>query len=126
MSGDVSEENVIEEILRLHQARTDAMVSKDEPALQKFLDDGLVHIHSSGKMDGKASFIDNLMKGKTGYKKITYSNVKVGVYGDCALISGNAIIETIQSNLDLFFTTVWVKSSGSWRSISWHTTKRAA
>jgi hypothetical protein len=126
MSADANKEKVVEEILRLQQARTEAMLAKDEPALQKFLDDDLIHIHSSGRIDTKASFIDNLMKGKTGYKKISYNNVKVGIYGDSAIISGNAVIETIQSNLDLIFTTVWVKSGGNWRSISWHTTKRAA
>ncbi len=126
MSADVNSEKVIEEILRLQQARTDAIQARDGPALQELFDDDLVHIHASGRIDSKDSFIAPLLTGKSGYKRVAYSNVKVRVYGDCAIVTGDVIIENFTQELDLRYTNVWVKSGSSWRSVSWHSAKRTA
>ena len=55
----------------------------------------------------------------------TYANVKVRRYGDCAIVSGDVIIDT-KSRLDLRFTNVWSKAGGQWRNVHWSSVKRAA
>ena len=126
MSDSVNKTKDVEEILRLQQARTDAILARDGPAMEKLFDDELVHVHSSGKVDSKASYIGTLVSGKGGYKSFTYNNVKVRVYGDCAVATGDVIIDTLKpSRLDLRYTNVWVKNGSSWRSVSWHSAKRS-
>ena len=127
MSADVDKAKVIDEILRLQEARTAAILARDGAAMEKLFDDDLVHIHSSGKVDTKASYIEPLVSGTKGYKAIAYSNVKVRVYGDCAIASGDVIIESLRpSRLDLRYTNVWVNKGGAWRSVHWASCKRPA
>ena len=114
-----------EEILQLEKQRTDAILAKDRAALGKLFDDELVYIHSSGRLDTKASYIDNMKSGKSNYRGFTYSNVKVRRYGDCAIVSGDVIIEA-SNRLDLRFTNVWSKAGGQWKNVHWSSVKRAA
>mgnify|MGYP000720873844 CR=1 FL=1 len=114
-----------EEILQLEKSRTDAILAKDVAALTKLFDDELVYIHSSGRLDTKTSYIDNMKSGKSNYKSFDYANVKVRRYGDCAIVSGDVVIEA-GSHLDLRFTNVWSRSSGQWRNVHWSSVKRAA
>ena len=113
-----------EEILQLEKSRTDAILAKDTAALEKLFDDDLVYIHSSGRLDTKTSYIDNMKTGKSDYQAFTYSNVKVRRYGDCAIVSGDVIIQA-SNRLDLRFTNVWSKAGGTWKNVHWSSVKRA-
>lgn len=121
----MADARIVEEILKMEKARTDAILAADGPAMQKLFDDDLVYIHSSGRLDTKTSYIDNLVTGAAAYKAFAFSNVKVRVYGDCAIVSGDAIVDATKSRLDLRFTNVWSKSSGAWRNVHWHSVKRS-
>jgi ketosteroid isomerase-like protein len=121
----MAEAKIVEEILKMEKARTDAILAADGPAMQKLFDDELVYIHSSGRLDTKTSYIENLVTGKAAYKAFAFSNVKVRVYGDCAIVSGDAIVDATKSRLDLRFTNVWSKSSGTWCNVHWHSVKRS-
>lgn len=121
----MADARIVEEILKMEKARTDAILAADGPAMQKLFDDELVYIHSSGRLDTRTSYIDNLVTGKSAYKAFAFSNVKVRVYGDCAIVSGDAIVDATKSRLDLRFTNVWSKSSGIWRNVHWHSVKRS-
>ncbi len=123
MTGE-DKAKVTEEILRMERARTDAILAADGVAMGKIFSDDLVYIHSSGRLDTKTSYIDGLVSGKSSYKAFAFSNVKVRAYGDCAVVSGDAIIDATKSRLDLRFTNVWVRSDGVWRNVHWHSVKR--
>jgi ketosteroid isomerase-like protein len=121
----MSDANAIEEILRLEKARSDAIVNKDAAAADKLFADDLVYIHSSGRLDTKQSFVGKLADGSAAYTRFDFSNVKVRVYGNCAIVSGDVLISA-GSQLDLRFTDVWVKGAAGWRNVHWHSVKRAA
>ena len=119
MSADANKEKVVEEILRMQQKRTDVIMARDGAAMDKLFDEDYHHVHSSGSVNDKATYIDRLVTGKSTYKSFVYNNVKVRVYGDCAIATGDVLIDSTNSLLDLRYTNVWVKRDGSWRSASW-------
>ena len=114
-----------DDILKLEEQRTQAILKADGPTMEKLFDDELVYIHSSGRLDTKRSYIDGLTSGKSAYKAFKFANVKVRVYGDCALVSGDVVIELPTRTLDLRFTNVWVKGGpAGWRHVHWQSVPR--
>ena len=105
-------------ILQLEKQRIEAMMAKNADLLGKLFDDGLVYIHSSGRVDNKTSYLEALMGGKYNYHAFTCTNVKVRLYGDCAIVSGDAMIQ-VSKRLDVRFTNVWSRASGQWRNVHW-------
>lgn len=117
--------SITDDILKLEEQRTQAILKADGPTMEKLFDDELVYIHSSGRLDTKRSYIDGLTSGKSAYKSFKFANVKVRVYGDCALVSGDVVIELPTRTLDLRFTNVWVKGGpAGWRHVHWQSVPR--
>ena len=125
----MSEAKTIEEILGLEKARSDAMVAKDLAVLGPLLAEDLVHIHSSGRVDTKQSLLAGMAEGY-GAIRCNYTNVRVRAYGDCAITSGEVVMDVKAKllgnlTLDLIFTNVWVRDGSGWRNAHWHSVKRA-
>ncbi len=118
--------STVDDILKMEEQRTQAILKADGPAMEKLFADDLVYIHSSGRLDTKRSYIDGLTSGKSSYKGFKFSNVKVRVYGDCAIASGDVLIELPTRNLDLRFTNVWVKTAMGWVNVHWQSVPRPA
>jgi ketosteroid isomerase-like protein len=112
----------------LETRRTDAMVKNDTATLQTLLADDLTYFHSSGLVDTKNSFIALLKSGDLKYRSITTSDVKVRVFGDAAIVTGQAVMISKRVNADeatnkLLFTAIWAQSGGTWRFVAWQSTK---
>lgn len=118
----------------LELERFKAQESNDFAALERLLADDLVYSHSSGAVDGKASYIDSLRTGKAHYLKIVPEEIKTRVMGDIVLIHGRGTF-TLETNtngqkgenvLKLSFLDVWQKRSGKWQMIAWQSTRLPA
>lgn len=116
----------VAEALQAEDARYEAQMDDDFDALEKLLGKDLVYIHSSTVQDTKASFIDSLRTGKVSYHSMERSNTKVRVFGDVAIITGNAVFEVTargrDKTLNLLFHSVWVKREDGPQFVSWQAT----
>ena len=118
------------EILALEDRRFGAMIAGNFKALEEMVHEELAYTHSSGVVDGKASWLESMRSRKTRYRKVSCSNRKARVYGDMALVTGRADIEAEISgrpkSLKLLFLNAWVRTPQGWKFVAWQSTPLAA
>ena len=114
-------------IIDLDRQRMTAMAQKDIAALKNMLCKGLVYTHSSGRQDTKQSLIEGMESGSTVYTSIVPSEVKAQDVGNAVVLTGVAAI-SVNSNgkansFRVRFTDVYENQNGTWRMITWQSTK---
>ncbi|MGH8639151.1 MAG: nuclear transport factor 2 family protein [Burkholderiales bacterium] len=114
-------------IIELDRKRMTAMAQKDTAALKNMLCKGLVYTHSSGRQDTKQSLIDGMESGTTVYTSMVPSEVKAQDVGNAVVLTGVAAIN-VNSNgkpnsFRVRFTDVYENQNGTWRMITWQSTK---
>lgn len=123
MTTTPQDQGAVEEILALEQQRSSAITSKNREVLERLLCPEYVYIHCSGRIDTRDSYIDRILTGKSNYYSLAFSDVKVRVLGQCAIVWGDVIMDLRAPSrprvLDLRFTNVWQRSAGGWRNVHW-------
>lgn len=99
-----------------------AMVDGDKAGLQKVTADQLSYGHSSGKVEDKATFVDNIVSGKSDFVTIDLTNQTVAVAGDAAIVR-HALAATTNDggtpgNVKLNILLVWQKQKGEWKLLA--------
>ena len=117
-------------VLAAHDKRIALTIAGDLVALSAMMMDDLTYTHSSGVEESKAQFLEGLKSGKYVYREITPRDRRVRVHGDAAVVSGpcHVVIEPggKRTELDLYFTELYVKEAGQWRMALWHSTRLPA
>jgi ketosteroid isomerase-like protein len=113
---------------RLDEERTEAMVKGDLAALDALLGDDLNYVHSSTKVDTKASFLENLRSGAAKYKAFQREESNTRLYGDSAVNTGVATVSVENQGqapmtFKIRFTDVWVKRGEKWQMVAWQSTR---
>ena len=116
-----------EMIIELDKKRMTAMAQKDTAALKNMLCKTLVYTHSSARQDTKESLIQGMESGTTVYTSIEPSEVKAQDLGNAVVLTGVAAI-TVNSkgkpnSFRVRFTDVYENQNGTWRMITWQSTK---
>src|ERR1044072_5377654 len=116
-----------QEIIKLEQARVEALTQGDMAKLGQLLADDLTYTHSSGRVDSKEQFLDSLKTGAVKYESMTHSNVKVSLYGNTAVMRGESDMK-LQSGgrpvaFRIRFLNVYVKKDGRWQLTAWQSTR---
>ena len=116
-----------EMIIERDKQRMSAMAQKDVGALKGMLCKGLVYTHSSARQDTKESLINGMESGTTVYTSVVPSEVKAQDLGNAVVLTGVAAI-SVNSNgkpnsFRVRFTDVWENQNGTWRMITWQSTK---
>ena len=123
-------DDVSQAVLAAQDRRIAATIAGDVPALSAMMTDDLTYTHSSGVEESKAEFLSALKSGKYVYREIGTSGRKVRVHGDAAVVSGpsHVVIEPggKRTEIDLYFTELYVKEAGQWRMALWHSTRLPA
>jgi uncharacterized protein (TIGR02246 family) len=114
-------------VLAAQDRRIAATISGDVAALSGLMTDDLTYTHSSGVEESRAEFLDALKSGKYVYREIAAPGRRVRVHGDAAVVSGpcHVVIEPggKRTEIDLYFTELYVKEGGRWRMALWHSTR---
>ena len=88
---------------------------------------GLVYTHSSGRQDTKQSLIEGMESGSTVYTSVVPSEVKAQDLGNAVVLTGVAAISVISKGkpnaFRVRFTDVYENQNGTWRMVTWHSTK---
>lgn len=118
-------EDLRPEALRLaDDERVAAIVAADRSRLEAVFSNDLRYAHSTGAVDGKASYIDLLVSGRTKYVVYDYEerNFTFPAPG-IALMSGRVHIKTITADVVsdgiLSILAVWREEGGVWRFLAW-------
>ncbi|MGE0622144.1 MAG: nuclear transport factor 2 family protein [Pseudomonadales bacterium] len=113
-------------VLRADAQRRAAMVAGDVTALGALLDDELIWTHSSGKTDGRQSFLDGIASGVVRYLALDTEAVQVIRRGEVfvchGLLNGRASRDGVEKALSNRFLSVWVHEAGSFRMLAWQST----
>jgi len=119
-----------QEVLAAHDRRIALTVAGDLAGLAAMMTDDLTYTHSSGVEETKAEFLEGLKSGKYLYREIAPRDRRVRVHGDAAIVSGPAhvVIEPggKRTELELYFTELYVKEGGRWRMALWQSTRLPA
>jgi ketosteroid isomerase-like protein len=97
---------------------TQAMLHKDIPELNALTAENLTYGHSSGKIQDKKAFIDDIETGKSAFKTLEMQNQTITVSGDVALVrhhfSAQALkgTEVVPTEIENF--QIWQKQEGKW------------
>ena len=108
-------------------ARIEATIANDFEALDRLLGDDLTYTHSNAQVDSKERFIAILRSGRTRYRAIEPSEVVVRLYGQAAILTGQAAVDVVTNGqpnrILLRFTSAWVQRAGRWQFVAWQSTR---
>lgn len=112
------------------ETRLAAMKAADRARLSDILHDKLIYIHSSARLDDKASFISSVQSGTLVYHDFTISDVAhIEVSPDAVLRTGILFTRVTARGsameLNNRFIELWVLDGGAWRMLSWQSTPAA-
>ena len=118
------------EVIAAEKARAAAFVNHDVAGLDRLLRDDLSYIHASGRIDDKKSLLAAIGSDELHYISWTPKEMQVRINGDTAIMNGEYAVKVINRkaspdtlDLNIFFLTVYVRSSGHWQQIAWQSTK---
>jgi ketosteroid isomerase-like protein len=117
-------------VLAAHDRRIALTITGDLAGLSAMMTDDLTYTHSSGVEESKAEFLEGLRGGRYVYREIVPRGRRVRVHGDAAIVSGpcHVVIEPggRRTEIDLYFTELFVKEGGQWRMALWQSTRLPA
>ena len=85
-------DTALELVSVLEDARIAAICEQDAETLEGLLSEAMVYAHSSGSVDTKASFLDNVRNGPVQCRSVERSDHTARLAGDTAQFSGRAKI----------------------------------
>ncbi|MGE0419045.1 MAG: nuclear transport factor 2 family protein [Acetobacteraceae bacterium] len=114
-------------IIERDRQRMEAMGKKDVAALRNMICKGLIYTHSSARMDTKDTLLGAMESGATVYNSVVPSNVVAQDLGDVVVLTGEAAIAVTSNgkpnSFRVRFTDVWQNQSGTWRMVTWQSTR---
>jgi len=114
-----------EAIAMLEKRTAEALLSADTSMLDKLWVDDFTYTAPNGTMLTKAAYLSKLRTHELEYETLAPVRIAVRLYGETALVSGNAIVkgragdQAISSGIESYLT-VYMKRDGSWRQVATH------
>jgi ketosteroid isomerase-like protein len=113
-----------QELIALENDWSQAAVKRDGTALQRFYADEYIFTDENGVVSNKTKEILNLTNGIFRLTSYKFEDVKVRVYGDVAVVTGQNTIKGIWEDVkrDISgpyrFTDVFVRRNGRWQCVA--------
>lgn len=119
------------ELLRVARARSEALVRRDEPALDRILADDFVYTNASGEVLDKATYLSRYVRDpEVRWLAQDLDDVAIRVSGDTAVLTFRVHDRATfgAHALDARFrsTFVYVRTAGGWRCVAGHSSPDAA
>ena len=115
------------EILKLDEARREALVAGDFATLDRLLADDLVHVHGTGLPDGKAHYLRDLRE-TFAFVEISRGETQVRLYGEAAMMTG-PMHHKVRLKADgkliemaAYGTQIWECRSDGWKLVFYQAT----
>ena len=114
-------------ITQLEDASRDAALKGDASWIEKNLSDDFVRILADGRSLDRQQFIDNFKKTK--FEAIDFTDRKIRVYGDSAIVNLTANVKATSDGKDISGTNratrVWARVKGQWKLVNFQSTRVA-
>ncbi len=102
------------------------MISGDAALLDSLLAEDLVWTHSSGKTDGKRSFLDKIESRAVDYQSLEVTEDAVTNHGDIMIhhgvLAGRVSVDGKEKALRNRFLSVWKYAEGRFQLLAWQST----
>jgi len=122
---DASE--AVERVLAVDEARRQAMLHCDISALDALLADDATIFWGDGTADNKASALELFRSGRLLYTQLEYDDTRVRLYGDSAVVTGQARLkmqaEGHEESHTVRVTRIYAHQQGRWRMVSSQATR---
>ena len=108
------------EVLQTLDALDQAIDKRDKAALERLMADEFVYHGSNGVAQTKAQSIAQTTSGTTAWKSRKYDNLKVRIFGDIAVVTGNTELVGASANFtsgQRLFTRIFVRRDGRWQDL---------
>jgi ketosteroid isomerase-like protein len=111
-------------LIALETNWSQAAVSRDGAALDRFYGDEYIFTNEDGATSNKAKEITNITSGAFRLTAFTFNDLKVHLYGDVAVVTGENNIKGTWEDIgkDISgpyrFTDVFVKRNGRWQCVA--------
>jgi ketosteroid isomerase-like protein len=119
--------DVKDRVLAVEQEWVEAVVGADSELLNQIVADDFMATNPFGETKYKTEFIANIRDGSPAYKYIDRQNPEVRVYGNVAVVTGNALTEGTYKGLDVSgpyrYTAIYLDGGDRWRSVGIHFTR---
>lgn len=121
--------------LNLLQQRLEAFrVALLNPTLEQMnalVCDELTYGHSSGKVENKSEFIENLLNGNSNFDTISIADQQIQIHHKTAIVRQQFTAKTSDNGkpagtVALFVMTVWTKSGKTWKLLARQAVKRTS
>lgn len=100
-----------------------AMIDGNKKTLENLCAEELTYGHSSGKIEDKAAFVENLANGNSNFEKITISDQTVRIVDNTAMVRHTLFGELHDNGkdpatLNLSVLLIWQKQKGQWKLLA--------
>jgi ketosteroid isomerase-like protein len=98
------------------------MVDPNKAELEALVSDQVSYGHSSGKLEGKTSFIESLISGSSDFVKINLTDQTIQLFGKTAIVRNKLFASTNDGGkpgeVKLALILVWQKNQKTWQLIA--------
>ncbi len=107
-----------------------ALLKGDDATYAKLTADDFITIGTAGRAFTKAQIIEFLKSRELKYEAYDYSDLRIRLYRDTALVNCTLNQKGRRGNVELvggpyLVVLVWVKRNGHWQTVSWQGTQAA-
>jgi len=99
-----------------------AMIDADKASLEKIASAQLTYGHSSGLIENKSAFVQNIVSGNSDFVTIDLSEQTISLVGDVALVRHKLAAETNNNGqpgkANIGVLLVWKKEDGNWKLLA--------
>ena len=113
-------------ILQLEEERRQALLQRDIPTLDRLVADDYMETSPNGTIRNKSQNINDLKAGNAKLDYLNFSNLKVRVNGNTAVVTGvvtrKGSVQGKEFSGQARYTRVYVKRDGRWQAVVAHST----
>lgn len=99
-----------------------AMISRDKPALDQLTSQELSYGHSTGVVQSKSEFVNDILSGPVKFLKIDMVDQHVNLAGDIAIVRSISAITGMNKenpmDLKIGVLMIWKKENGNWKLLA--------
>lgn len=114
-------------VRRADESRRTAMIDRDTRTLETLLDDDLMFVHGSARIDTKRSFVAGIAQEDTVYRSITISEDTYRQLSDSVVLSSciteqQVLLDGAARDLRVRNVMVWRENRVGWQLVSYQST----